>query len=668
MIELIAARGNTSLESAVSLTKQIRVDIQDLGIRLSKAATDEELLRKGSSRARSRDQTDLEVRLIIGDMKRLIARIDDAVPLISLAITTSGVSLSTALPSTVSPSRLLQASTFLTAGDATYVANPDNTVQVGPVFVLSVYMLFAAHAYRPHDEEGVRETTWQEVIHKARVKLLRVALENLYDLPSSTGDPLGNSTDGKSPLTDSYFPIDVPSDGKACEFAYQLLIIEDLDDDRIHEEGEEESYEDVARAGIREIIPIHEISKIFYADTGKILNIGGDGETNSPILLLKRDPNAPPPRRMMERHVELEEDEEEFPTEAHIIPSSTVVLEEDSPNAQLRRESLGGLEPEEIHEKPQVSRKWRFPSNLDPEWIAFEVYTEAPESDEEDIEPSVEDSSPQVSRSQPSPTPPSSAFSRLNLRGSRASTPSPQSENNMSSQLSKVNPLESPAPNGPSSTAVTPALRTSLSLMELLIRLTALQQFQQQSHLTITDELLNFFLSESSTTGAGPDTEYRKKTRQDARRRVGFDPYDESPIKRRGEEYQHQYQWDDGQNYEHKSYPNSGAFDGEWQYGGGPRSRTPQSARNSPGLRSPPPNSSPSPSIRRGMQERSRTSPAGSVMRQPAFGGPKSPQLDTKGRPYVLRMASETKRSPLGRSGSDSTLGTSPTTVEEGTE
>ena len=42
MIELIAARGNTSLESAVSLCKHIRYEIQKLGQRLHKAATDEE--------------------------------------------------------------------------------------------------------------------------------------------------------------------------------------------------------------------------------------------------------------------------------------------------------------------------------------------------------------------------------------------------------------------------------------------------------------------------------------------------------------------------------------------------------------------------------------------------------------------------------------------------
>ena len=114
MIELISARGNTTLESAVTLTKSLRWDIQSLGSRVEKAVVEEQLSKRGSSRAKSRAQNDFELKMIIADMKQLLHRIEDAVPLINLAITTSGVSLSTNLPPTVSPSRLLQASTFLT--------------------------------------------------------------------------------------------------------------------------------------------------------------------------------------------------------------------------------------------------------------------------------------------------------------------------------------------------------------------------------------------------------------------------------------------------------------------------------------------------------------------------------------------------------------------------
>ena len=71
----------------------------------------------------------------------------------------------------------------------------------------------------------------------------------------------------------------------------------------------------------------------------------------------------------------------------------------------------------------------------------------------------------------------------------------------------------------------------------MLTKLAALQQFRQESHLAIEDELLNFFLEDSGTAGAGADKTKRRRMRHDAARRVGFDPYDESPIKRRNEVY-----------------------------------------------------------------------------------------------------------------------------------
>lgn len=69
------------------------------------------------------------------------------------------------------------------------------------------------------------------------------------------------------------------------------------------------------------------------------------------------------------------------------------------------------------------------------------------------------------------------------------------------------------------------------------MKLAALQQFRQESHLAIEDELLNFFLEDSATAGAGADKDYRQRLRQQATKRVGFDPYDESPIKHHNEDY-----------------------------------------------------------------------------------------------------------------------------------
>lgn len=567
MIELITARGNTSLESALALTKSLRWDIQALGVRLAKAAANEELARKGSSRANSKVQNELELKGIISDMTALLERIEDAVPLINLAITTSGVSLSTNLPASISPSRLLQASTFLSTGDAQYGVHSARSMQIGPAFTLSMYMLFSGHSLRPHDDEGFRNTTWQEVIHKVRVKLVRTSLDMLEELPSFespshglNGD-IGHSRGQDRPQTS------IPASAKVDEFAYQLLFVEDLDDGRVHtleeDEPQPEQFDDILSAGIREVIPIHQISKIFYADTGKILNIGAEGEINNPVLLLKRDVHAAPPRRMMERdtshqmwdeegsesdgaYAEVEEKDEEE-EEAR---TKNAVSELDEINAQFARE-MSHME-EEAGDSDERKR-WRLPAGLDPEWIALEVFAEEEDSDtESEIAEEIPESSkvkrtpvtsPQARQSSVEPGL-SSALSKLRLSPSDArATPTASADNALT-----ITPQQSKQVTqtlfGMATASST--IRTSLSLLEMLIRLTSLQQFQQTSHLAINDELLNFFLEESSTTGAAPgDIEARKKIRNATRARVGFDPYDESPIKRRGEQYQHHNGQDD---------------------------------------------------------------------------------------------------------------------------
>lgn len=471
--------------------------MQALGQRLANAAASEELLRKGAKSPRDRSRNDAEIKLIVRDIKRLLTRIEDAVPLMNLAITTSGARLSTNLPATVSPSRLLQASTFLTAGDTQYWMSPTQAIQIGPTFTLSIYMLFAGHV-RPQDEEGIRETTWKEVIHKARVKLRRVPL----DLTSNTLAPTWRAK--------------LPAEARIDEYHYQMLIIEDLDDGRVHsydeDEPKPEPYEGIPLAGMREILPIHQISKIFYADTSKVLNINTEGEVNNPVLLLKRDINAIPPRRMLEReeadsfYVQEEQDEEET----------------DEIQAQLDAQLNGTNAKDSLNQsynEKSIPKHWRFPKDLDPEWIAFEVYNEDESSDTEseadapDREHSID---PQM-------------MAKLSL----------DAEDDRSKQTTPTS--SHPAATTTVSNPLFNNIRTSLSLLETLLRLMSLQQFQQQSHLSISDELLNFFLEESSTTGAGGDEQHRQRLRADARRRVGWDPYDESPVKRRGEDYQ--YGW-----------------------------------------------------------------------------------------------------------------------------
>lgn len=497
-------------------------------------------MRRKGSKAQDKAQHEQELKRIVQAIRKLLTRIEDAVPLINLAITASGASLSSNLPSTVSPSRLLQASTFLTAGDSQYGASSSSYVQIGPTFTLSMYMLFLGHV-RPQNEEEVRESTWKEVIHKADVRLMRVSIEALCDLPGTnrTANPSrhtngGGTVDSSDSERSDYFPPQMDGEVKTDEYAYQLVVVEDLDDDRVHtfEDGEPQPgpYGDVPSAGIREAVPIHELSKIFYADTGKILNIGSEGEANSPVLLLKRDPNAVPPRRMINRYND-EDGQGDHETGTNGFAQSPAPSSRDnsqalvaSPQCGLRSLSVVST-PSQDQQVGHIPDPWRLPPDLDPEWIAFEVYTEAEDSDTES-EIDTSSSRPAPSSRTPSVDPKmASALSRLSENTPTTSSRSPQPPTPQTEQ--QLRPT-------------LPPIRTSLSLLETLLRLLSLQQFQQTPHLSIPDELLTFFLSESASTGAASnDMQERKRLREEARRRVGFDPYDESPIKRRGEEYQY---------------------------------------------------------------------------------------------------------------------------------
>ncbi|KAH8684531.1 RanGTP-binding protein-domain-containing protein [Tricladium varicosporioides] len=657
MIDLISARGNTTLESAATLTKELRWDIQSLGARLEKAAAAEETSRMKSTKAKSKAAHAIEIRGIIKDIQRLLTKIEDNVSLLNLAITTSGASLSTNLPATVSPSRLLQASTFLTAGDTQYSINPGIPVQVGPTFKMSLYMLFAGHAHRAHDTESVREMTWKEVINKAQLKLLRTPLHVTPNMKSSYGaEPL------------------MSEDAKVDEYAYHIEIIEDLDDDRVHsfEDGDVQPgpYGGVPLAGIRENLPIHQICKIFYADTGKILNIGNAGEANSPILLLKRDVDALPPRSRMQEEERNDQCYDEEIEESEITELSEVLDSsedeghdsQDDIDAQLRRES--SIIPVEDFpgDQPGDEKAWRLPLDLDPEWLALSVYTEPEDSSSESGDTEVNDDSAYISH-RPSSSGDglqesaslSVSLAALNISQSSPS-PSPSltpADYSLSPRKSSM-PMPTPSPQPASNSAPYGQIRTSLSLLEMLIRLTCLQQFRQESHLATPDEFLTFFLEESSTTGAGGDADSRKRTRNDALRKVGFDPYNESPVKHHGEDYQYGY---GGMIPE--EYDNGGSYrdmDREvlWR---GSRGNTPMSPQQM---------GTPEPWLLRS-REISSSGPQKSAPDFPP-SSPVSPyrpvRKSTRPLQRVKQEGHMNKRgSPLGRSVSvdtDSTLGTSP--------
>ena len=514
---------------------------------------------------KSRAATDQRKMLtdITNAIKSLLDRIDREIPLLQIAITGSGESLSTSLPTGISPSRLLQAGTFLMFGDTQFAQDPDRAVQIGPVFTLSVYMLFLGHASTVQSAKNIpksdcsskcdisfkatepkcvyglgekeRKPLWQEVLHKARVRLCRTRAD--YGFDGALGYRLNmDNVDKFPPIFSSSSPV------HGNEYSYHLEIVEDLDDGRVHEDETDcEPYDDIANAGIRESIPIHQISKVFYTDMGRILNIGNatEGE-NHPALLLKRDMQALPNEKALDGLLSyLEASDIDYDNKSTRNSDVAQYKDHSATEKQIRRESRDLQTKPTINQPRDSTVKWKFPSHLDPEWIALEVFEDdeedALESNEEDtigLNEDDADSNGDMRRRLQRGRGRSSLDSKfidqikkLSL-GTSTNPSTPQRKS-----LQKPNSLAPDIVETPDFVARSPfgSITTSLSLMEMLIRLASLQEYQQASYLSIPDHVLSFFLEETSTTGLVGETQWR--ARREAKRRMGFDPYTDTPTK-----------------------------------------------------------------------------------------------------------------------------------------
>ncbi|CAH1756277.1 10104_t:CDS:2 [Entrophospora sp. SA101] len=187
-------------------------------------------------------------------------------------MTTSGVNLGWSLPNSVSPSRLLQASNSLSEANRKYnkekIKNNGSIkqVRVGPLFKLKLYYMFTA-SVRP---KSVADFTWKEEYTKCDVAVYRICADD-------------NNINRKKKK-------------KKLEYVYELVLIEDLNDGRYHDEFDIEDPKkqkeiksklekpNVSIPGKIKRIPVTSISRLFYNSSGSLLNIE---ESKSPVLVLK---------------------------------------------------------------------------------------------------------------------------------------------------------------------------------------------------------------------------------------------------------------------------------------------------------------------------------------------------------------------------------------------
>ncbi|KAJ1861202.1 Ran-specific GTPase-activating protein 30 [Coemansia sp. RSA 2703] len=221
LIELISSRGHSTTSGVLQLTARLRKDIQQFAAALPAQPDQSAKTTEGTQATLAR-------------MRMLVDRIDAAVPLLNLALTTSGAHLGAALPDGVSPGRLMQASGVLARAPSSVAGEG---ALVGPVFTLRLFSLFAA---------SVRAKTLSDVTWKEEYVICHAAL---WKMP---GDLI----------------------------EYELRVVEDLDDGRYHEESEDATpswaAEVVAGRGTPGRVlrmPLGNMCSLHYTSAGALLNI-----------------------------------------------------------------------------------------------------------------------------------------------------------------------------------------------------------------------------------------------------------------------------------------------------------------------------------------------------------------------------------------------------------
>ncbi|EDO15492.1 hypothetical protein Kpol_467p4 [Vanderwaltozyma polyspora DSM 70294] len=232
LIKLVAARGNTNLENVITLTSELKREIDNMDERLRLLADQAE-----NSKKQDLNSGKKVIAKIESYIKDVLNRIDEVTPFLNLSLTTSGANLSTSLPKQISPNLLLQSSNYINTNNSLFKGTKKSIdkLQVGPTFQVTLFSVF-------YKMGGNQNIFWKEDMRRADVKLFRIKDEKL-------------------------------------EYNYIIRIEQNFEDTRYHDDDEK-----------RHIIElkIPQIVKLFFSVSGKLLNLE---EMDTPVLVLKIDKN-----------------------------------------------------------------------------------------------------------------------------------------------------------------------------------------------------------------------------------------------------------------------------------------------------------------------------------------------------------------------------------------
>ncbi|RIA92566.1 RanGTP-binding protein [Glomus cerebriforme] len=517
LIEIISARGNTTLQSTVEHAKQLQKEIVLVGKKLDPN------LNQVSEGLSVQDVT-LKNENLIKEIEILIQKIERFVPYLNLIMTTSGANLNWSLPNSVSPSRFLQSSNLLSEANRKFTNSKDEQIRVGPAFKLKLYYMFTA-SVRP---KSIKDFTWKEEFTKCDASLNRV-----------------REIEGKKKK-------------KNKEFIYELILTEDLNDGRYHEEFDtgdlvkqketraklDKPNETIPGKIIR--IPVSDISRLYYTSSGSLLNIE---ESRSPVLVLKIIKGLSKSRIIKEGVVNAKD------TDSNPLYVLPIVITPEKRKKESKYQMNAEFYALELFQESDD-----IPNTSDQE--LNEEEEEIYNSEEEDEEDSVEDltnsptkTSLPLTPNEPTTPSPKKIPLPLTPIPSEPSTPSPRKvplppspekdedstisdesedeakketvEHEVSgddvistegTEIQKSHITDGEIKENEVSEGQDESIETiqnsmkTLSLLEFILRLSALEVSEQKSHLEVTDEKLNLFLRDEDSSGASAGSQTPEST------------------------------------------------------------------------------------------------------------------------------------------------------------
>ncbi|EPX73678.1 ran GTP-binding protein [Schizosaccharomyces octosporus yFS286] len=234
LIDIMSSNGNQSLQSTRQLVDALRSDIEKFSVHIvgvANADTEKEI-----SNPKRAEETKGKV---LEEMRNLLLRIQDAIPLLNLSITTSGLSISSSLPKSTNFSQLFKANSHILHANLSF--SGDKPLQVGPAFRLRTYKIFESHAqskFLNHDS-----IIWQEDCSVCIGKVFRIPPQQSHN--------------------------------KDSLLSYKLTLVQSFDDDRYHEENEVPLSKDIF---------LNNVQTLFFSVSGKLLRLD---DVMTPVILLK---------------------------------------------------------------------------------------------------------------------------------------------------------------------------------------------------------------------------------------------------------------------------------------------------------------------------------------------------------------------------------------------